>query len=115
MPRFTGRERRGRGASARKRTVGTNPVNPEFIRAEPLARLGGAIGPGDTRMRICSILFRRLSIALLAGLVPVVPAAAQQPAPGSPVPPAAAEPPEDGQWTMPAKNYASTRYSDLAE
>ncbi|MBP0582573.1 methanol/ethanol family PQQ-dependent dehydrogenase [Labrys sp. LIt4] len=30
-------------------------------------------------------------------------------------PPAAAAPPEDGQWTMPAKNYASTRYSELAE
>ncbi|HEX2722308.1 MAG TPA: methanol/ethanol family PQQ-dependent dehydrogenase [Gemmatimonadaceae bacterium] len=24
-------------------------------------------------------------------------------------------PPDDGQWTMPAKNYASTRYSSLAE
>jgi PQQ-dependent dehydrogenase (methanol/ethanol family) len=35
---------------------------------------------------------------------------AQQPV----VPPFAAQP-EDGQWTMPAKNYASTRYSDLAE
>lgn len=30
-------------------------------------------------------------------------------------PPAAAAPPDDGQWTMPAKNYASTRYSDLTE
>ena len=66
-------------------------------------------------MRIWSILSRRLSIALLAGLAPLSPAAAQQPAPGSPVAPAAAAPAEDGQWTMPAKNYASTRYSDLAE
>lgn len=30
-------------------------------------------------------------------------------------PPASAAPPEDGQWTMPAKNYASTRYSELTE
>ncbi|HWK65054.1 MAG TPA: methanol/ethanol family PQQ-dependent dehydrogenase [Rhizobiaceae bacterium] len=30
-------------------------------------------------------------------------------------PPVAAAPPDDGQWTMPAKNYASTRYSELAE
>jgi lanthanide-dependent methanol dehydrogenase len=31
------------------------------------------------------------------------------------VPPSSAAPPEDGQWTMPAKNYASTRYSGLDE
>jgi len=30
-------------------------------------------------------------------------------------PPASAAPPEDGQWTMPAKNYASTRFSGLDE
>ncbi|RUY49536.1 PQQ-dependent dehydrogenase, methanol/ethanol family, partial [Mesorhizobium sp. M7A.F.Ca.CA.001.05.1.1] len=30
-------------------------------------------------------------------------------------PPAAAAPPDDGQWTMPAKNYASTRFSELSE
>ncbi|MDW6020994.1 methanol/ethanol family PQQ-dependent dehydrogenase [Mesorhizobium sp. BAC0120] len=40
------------------------------------------------------------------------PAFAQQPAIK---PPAAAAPPDDGQWTMPAKNYASTRYSELDE
>jgi PQQ-dependent dehydrogenase (methanol/ethanol family) len=45
---------------------------------------------------------------------PALPAAAQTAAPAI-VPPAAAAPPDDGQWTMPAKNYASTRYSDLAE
>jgi lanthanide-dependent methanol dehydrogenase len=32
-----------------------------------------------------------------------------------PTVPATAAPPEDGQWTMPAKNYASTRYSALDE
>jgi glucose dehydrogenase len=28
---------------------------------------------------------------------------------------AATAPAEDGQWTMPAKNHASTRYSGLSE
>jgi PQQ-dependent dehydrogenase (methanol/ethanol family) len=32
-----------------------------------------------------------------------------------PAPPASAAPPEDGQWTTPAKNFASTRYSGLSE
>jgi lanthanide-dependent methanol dehydrogenase len=32
-----------------------------------------------------------------------------------PIPPSAAAPPDDGQWTMPAKNYASTRFSALNE
>src|SRR5436305_7483731 len=39
-------------------------------------------------------------------------------APGSPsgkVRLTAGSPPEDGQWTMPAKDYASTRYSGLGE
>ena len=42
-------------------------------------------------------------------------------APGGPTaqpaaqPPAAAAPADNGQWTMPGQNYASTRYSDLAE
>jgi lanthanide-dependent methanol dehydrogenase len=47
-----------------------------------------------------------------------LPAVAQQPSkPVSPgiAPPASAAPAEDGQWTMPAKNFASTRYSDLNE
>src|ERR1700691_3603324 len=30
-----------------------------------------------------------------------------------PVPPASAAPKDDGQWSMPSKNYAATRYSDL--
>src|SRR4051812_40616769 len=29
--------------------------------------------------------------------------------------PAAASPPEDGNWTMPARDYANTRYSGLTE
>ncbi|HEX2554279.1 MAG TPA: methanol/ethanol family PQQ-dependent dehydrogenase [Microvirga sp.] len=46
----------------------------------------------------------------LAILLSASPAWAQQPAP----PPFAATP-EDGQWTLPQKNYAGTRYSDLGE
>ena len=54
-------------------------------------------------------------VALFIGLVPL--AATAQPSPSGPMPapPASAAPAEDGQWTMPAKNYASTRYSELAE
>ena len=40
-------------------------------------------------------------------------AASAQPAP--PAPPSSAAPAEDGQWTMPTKNFASTRYSELSE
>src|SRR4051794_41583583 len=47
--------------------------------------------------------------AILAG------AAGLAPSPPLPTPPASAAPREDGQWTRPAKNYASTRYSELAE
>jgi lanthanide-dependent methanol dehydrogenase len=35
--------------------------------------------------------------------------------PARPLPPATASPPDDGQWQMPAKNFASTRYSSLVE
>ncbi|WP_292561996.1 methanol/ethanol family PQQ-dependent dehydrogenase [Mesorhizobium sp.] len=42
--------------------------------------------------------------------------AASQPPPAPAIsPPAAAAPPDNGQWTMPAKNYASTRFSELTE
>jgi PQQ-dependent dehydrogenase (methanol/ethanol family) len=34
---------------------------------------------------------------------------------GRTMPPSAAAPKDDGQWTMPAKNYAATRYSAMAE
>lgn len=55
--------------------------------------------------RICLLLFGLMG----AG------AAQAQPNPGHPVPPPSAAPADDGQWTMPAKNYASTRFSELAE
>ncbi|PBB52529.1 PQQ-dependent dehydrogenase, methanol/ethanol family [Mesorhizobium loti] len=57
---------------------------------------------------------RVIGWTLLAGLATVAGAVAQ-PAEPAIKPPAAAAPPDDGQWTMPAKNYASTRYSELAE
>ncbi|HZY22073.1 MAG TPA: methanol/ethanol family PQQ-dependent dehydrogenase [Beijerinckiaceae bacterium] len=54
--------------------------------------------------------------ALFLCLLAVDPAGAQPASSGPmPAPPASAAPAEDGQWTMPAKNYASTRYSELAE
>jgi glucose dehydrogenase len=34
---------------------------------------------------------------------------------GKAAPSAANAPPDDGQWSMPSKNYASTRYSSLTE
>ncbi len=54
----------------------------------------------------------RLSLVFLA----LAGASAQaQPAGSRPMPPAAAAPADDGRWVMPAKNYASTRFSELAE
>jgi PQQ-dependent dehydrogenase (methanol/ethanol family) len=56
-----------------------------------------------------------LGLSMLASIAVLAGAAAPPAADGAIKPPAAAAPPDDGQWTMPAKNYASTRYSDLAE
>ena len=57
-----------------------------------------------------------IASALFLCLLAVDPAGAQPASSGPmPAPPASAAPAEDGQWTMPAKNYASTRYSELAE
>jgi PQQ-dependent dehydrogenase (methanol/ethanol family) len=56
-----------------------------------------------------------LGLSMLASIAVLAGAAASPAADGAIKPPAAAAPPDDGQWTMPAKNYASTRYSDLAE
>lgn len=54
-----------------------------------------------------------LSVMLLA-CGPFLSGASEPPSAAAIAPPAAA-PPDDGQWTMPAKNYASTRFSDLTE
>ncbi|MBM0206745.1 methanol/ethanol family PQQ-dependent dehydrogenase [Micromonospora sp. STR1s_5] len=53
------------------------------------------------------------ALALLLLLSWVSPPSAQENS--VPVPPASAAPRDDGQWVMPAKNYASTRYSELDE
>ncbi|WP_291976168.1 MULTISPECIES: methanol/ethanol family PQQ-dependent dehydrogenase [unclassified Chelatococcus] len=44
-----------------------------------------------------------------------LPAGLAQPQAPPIVPPVSAAAPDDGQWIMPAKNYASTRYSELSE
>ena len=60
----------------------------------------------------CADLLRRALLAsALAWVSHVSGAAAQTQA--HPAPPASAAPADDGQWTMPAKNYAATRYSTL--
>jgi lanthanide-dependent methanol dehydrogenase len=56
--------------------------------------------------------------ALLSGVVLVTSPGSAIPQPAEalqnlPAPPASAAPPDDGQWSMPAKNYAATRYSSL--
>jgi lanthanide-dependent methanol dehydrogenase len=52
-------------------------------------------------------------LAFCAIVTAVSVAFAQQPT--TPQPPASAAPKDDGQWLMPAKNFASTRYSELDE
>ncbi|PBB37973.1 PQQ-dependent dehydrogenase, methanol/ethanol family [Mesorhizobium sp. WSM3868] len=52
---------------------------------------------------------------MMLACLPVLMAASESPSTPAISPPASAAPPDDGQWTMPAKNYASTRYSELAE
>ena len=57
----------------------------------------------------------RISSRLLyvcLGCTGLVAAAAAQ---NLPKPPSSAAPGDDGQWMMPAKNFASTRYSELTE
>jgi PQQ-dependent dehydrogenase (methanol/ethanol family) len=59
----------------------------------------------------------RLALILAASLAlqPPVSIHAQTASAPQPVAPPFATPPEDGQWTIPQKNFASTRYSDLSE
>ncbi|HEX3216307.1 MAG TPA: PQQ-dependent dehydrogenase, methanol/ethanol family, partial [Aestuariivirgaceae bacterium] len=54
----------------------------------------------------------RLLFPILFLLIAARIASAQAPAIA---PPPAAAPPEDGQWALPAKDYASTRFSGLDE
>src|SRR5271163_532197 len=69
----------------------------------------------DAIGRVCAAAMRRALLACAAAWLLHVPPAAAQAAPAHPMPPAAAAPADDGQWAMPAKNYAATRYSGLAE
>jgi PQQ-dependent dehydrogenase (methanol/ethanol family) len=63
--------------------------------------------PSKSLHRIASLL---LCAALIGGS-----AGAQPNASTPPQPPSSAAPADDGQWLMPAKNFASTRYSELFE
>ncbi len=60
---------------------------------------------------------RSLTLALAALLTLQLPLSvhAQTASAPQPTAPAFATGPEDGQWTIPQKNYASTRFSDLSE
>src|SRR4051794_12700217 len=64
------------------------------------------------RMRMVGRCWARL---ICIACLPVLWPTAARNEPALPKPPAAAAPADDGQWTMPAKNYASTRYSELTE
>src|ERR671913_924247 len=65
---------------------------------------------------IGSALVRSVARLVCLLILAACPALAQQPATQTlPTPPTSAAPSEDGQWTMPAKNFASTRYSALNE
>src|ERR1700721_3163948 len=78
----------------------TIPISQSVGRYQT-ARLTASIGPS----RWLQLLLTGASLLLYPAL-----AAAQMP-----TVPASAAPSEDGQWTMPAKNYAATRYSALDE
>ena len=78
----------------------TLPIS-QSIRRYPVEDLTGSIRPS----RWLRLLLTGASLLLYPAL-----AAAQVPSV-----PASAAPSDDGQWTMPAKNYAATRYSSLDE
>lgn len=73
--------------------------------------------PGGRGFRKEVDVVRGLTLLAAAVLLAfrLTPDAAAREIPTPILPPAAAAPAEDGQWTMPAKNYASTRYSGLDE
>src|SRR6202142_795691 len=78
----------------------TSPIS-QSVGRYPVARLTASTGPS----RWLRLLLTGASLLVYPAL-----AAAQMP-----TVPASAAPSEDGQWTMPAKNYAATRYSALDE
>jgi PQQ-dependent dehydrogenase (methanol/ethanol family) len=69
-------------------------------------------GVGDPLRHRVLMALGRHSIFIFSGLLLVTSATSE---PSLPRPPASAAPVDDGQWVMPAKNYASTRYSALDE
>src|SRR4051794_13778583 len=86
--------------------------SPQSLPTQPIRRtMSSSIGRPGYESDL-----HRSAIGLIVALVvaPVFPLAAESTAPAI-IPPPAAAPPDDGQWTMPAKNYASTRYSELTE
>src|ERR1700684_1052038 len=78
----------------------TSPIS-QSVRQYQVARLAASIGPSRWLRLLLTSASLLLRPALAAAQVPRVPASAA--------------PSEDGQWTMPAKNYAATRYSALDE
>src|ERR1700691_5518534 len=78
----------------------TSPIT-QSVRRYQVARLTAFIGPSRCLRLLLTGASLLLHPALAAAQVPTVPASAA--------------PSEDGQWTMPAKNYAATRYSALDE
>jgi PQQ-dependent dehydrogenase (methanol/ethanol family) len=65
--------------------------------------------------RLCVDAIGRVLLPGAAAWLLHAPPTAAQSAPAHPMPPPAAAPADDGQWSMPAKNYAATRYSGLNE
>jgi PQQ-dependent dehydrogenase (methanol/ethanol family) len=68
-----------------------------------------------TRKLTAGNSFGAILLATLLACLPLLGAASEPPETPAILPPASASPPDDGQWTMPAKNYASTRFSELSE
>src|SRR6201986_54952 len=78
----------------------TIPISQSVGRYQ-VARLTASIGPSRWLRLLLACASLLLCPALAAEQMPTVPASAATS--------------EDGQWTMPAKNYAATRYSELDE
>src|SRR4051794_3757786 len=71
---------------------------------------------GNSRVHVMRwILPLLLTASAATSVFPTIFPAATAQQQAVPQPPAAAAPAEDGQWRMPAKNFASTRYSELDE
>ena len=108
---------------------GNNPCRSSsfssaFVVRGVLQRFASAVGIaiaviGQAAFPLTAVAQNTASPAVPAQPAPVPSAPVQLgPAEGGvtiPRPPASAAPTDDGQWTMPAKNFANTRYSELNE